>query len=135
MHQVGCVVGFNQVAPIHHQIAGARIHRREDVGVLQLHASGLDRSLVGFHHRGIRLGLRADLIRLLARDNALFLESAVALRLQPRVHRLRLIALLLANGFVQVRLERTLIQPDQQLALANVFAFLEQDLLNLTIDL
>ena len=64
-----------------------------------------------------------------------FSRVGVALGLNPRILRLRLIALHLADGFFKIRLERPLVQLKQQLALAYVFAFFEEDLLDLTVDL
>jgi len=41
----------------------------------------------------------------------------------------------LPNGFVQIRLERSLVQLEQQLALVDVVAFVEEDFLDLSVDL
>src|ERR1700687_3438905 len=68
-------------------------------------------------------------------DNPLLLQAGIALRLDPRILRLRLIVLHLTNGLFQVGLERPFVQLKQRLAFAYVFSFFEEDFLDLTVDL
>ena len=100
-----------------------------------MHAGGVDGGLVCLHCGRIGLGLGTQLLGLFMGDNPLFLQAGVALGLNARILRLRLVVLHLTNGFFQVCLERPLVELKQRLAFAYIFSFLEEDLLDLTVDL
>ena len=78
---------------------------------------------------------RLPLFGLFMGNNTFFFQAGVALCLNPRILRLRLIVLHLTDGFFKVCLERPFVQLKQRLALAYILSFFEEDLLDLTVDL
>src|ERR1017187_2709476 len=122
-------------AQVDHQFSSPCFDGSNNICVPRLHAGGLDGGLVCLHGGGIGLCLRALLLGLFEGDNAFFFQAGVALCLDPRILRLRLIVFHLTNGFFKVCLERSFVRLKQRLALAYVLSFFEEDFLDLTVDL
>ncbi len=157
------VVGLQDVAVLDEQVARAAIDRRADRRVAELEpsvvdvglrglerrAGVLDRRLVGLDRRFHGRHVRVELVVLLARDQLLGHQLAIAPLLHPRVRELGGVALdgglRLANlglalvqrrlGLAQRGLEGTGIDDEEQIALLDVLSFLETHLDELSVDL
>ena len=133
-HDAGGVARVHVVARVDQADAGAPADGRADAGVVELGACVVDRRVVAFY---LRAQLREQrLLRvhgLLARQ-VLRGEQLVALHVAVRILELGAVLVARRDRHAEGRRERPRIDLRQQLALLDLLALLERDLLDLAVD-
>jgi hypothetical protein len=124
----------DHVADVDQARAGAAVERRGDLGVVELGARHVDRSLIGFdggielRHQGTR-GVGLLLAHRVGGD-----ELAEAVKIEPRVVELGFVACLVRLRLGERGLERARIELHHDVAGPHVLAFAEIDLHDLAVD-
>ncbi len=126
---------MHDVAGIDQADTHAAVARRDDGGVIELRLRGFDGGTIGVDRRNQLIDLGLLLVDDLLGLEALVDQGAGPLEVLLRRDELGVVLRLSGLGLVERRLIEPRIDLGQHIALADVLALLEQDLLELAVDL